>query len=779
MPHALTPLDLNNITLCAIDCVNPILALRALDISSSQCRFGEVIFLSDSAAQYQLPGCRMEVIPRLESRAAYSQFVLKELGAYLRTSHLLLIQWDGYVIHPEAWRQEFLDYDYIGAPWGFYQDKHRIGNGGFSLRSRRLFEALRDTEITDLDPEDEAIGRTYRLLLEERYAIRFPLEDVAGAFSFETTYPKGETFGFHGLFNMWMVIPAPELVEFVATLSAQSVGGQQFLRLGQNYLELGRREEAKLVLERRLEVLPNDPGTQRLLAQIASSQAKTGTRSVGRNDPCPCDSGKRYKQCCGALGQSNTVAASVTNPANKSTEALLRSAMARHQAGQLDQAEIIYRQVIDRNPKNTIAQQYLGVLKMQRGDPVGGEVMIREALAVQPDNPDFHNNLGLCLRMQGRLDAAIDAYRQALAINPEYAAAHNNLGLDLQAMGHCVDAVAHYEIAIRQQPQFAEAHWNLGLAYLLLGDMRRGWTEYEWRLRCQPFSSDGLTLDNVELWQGQALGGKTLLVRQEQGAGDTLQFLRFVPELVQRGAHVLLDVPHDLSSLAQSLKTGITIIDRRVPLARIDYTINLMSLPHRLGVTLDTLPARFPYLRPDENLVAQWQERLKSFPGQRIGLVWGGSPNHVNDHNRSCPLKTLQPLFQIPGLRWFSLQKGKSVEQLSSVPSGTLIDLSPDLKSYSDTAAALQAIDLLITVDTSVAHLAGALNRPVWVLLPYAPDWRWLLEKSASPWYPSMRLFRQKRIGDWDEVCAQLKTALVENVMKRQGQIRHRLDDAF
>lgn len=757
MSKVLTPLDLNDITLCAVDCANPILALRALDISSSQCRFGDIVFLSDSAAQYQLPGCRMEVIPRLGSRAAYSQFVLKELGRYFHTSHLLLVQWDGYVIHPETWRQEFLDYDYIGAPWGFYEDNHRIGNGGFSLRSRHLFDALQDPEIIDLDPEDEAIGRTYRPLLEEKYGIRFPPDELAGVFSFETTYPKGETFGFHGLFNMWMVIPPQELADFVATLSAHSVGGSQFLRLGQNYLEVGRREEAKRVLERRLEILPGDAEAQRLLTQITRPKV-AAARQVGRNDPCPCDSGKRYKQCCGALGQSGGTGNAVSDAA----EVLLRAAMTRHQAEQLFDAEALYRQVLDNDPKNAIARQYLGVLKMQRGDPAGGETMVREALAVQADNPDFHNNLGLCLRMQGRLDEAIDAYRQALSISPRYAAAHNNLGLDLQATGHCAEAVAHYEEAIRQQPQFAEAHWNLGLACLLLGDMARGWSEYEWRLRCQPFSGDGLTLDRVELWQGQSLGGKTLLVRREQGAGDTLQFLRFVPELVRRGARVLLDVTPDLAELTRSLDRQIEIVDRAAPLPPVDYYINLMSLPHRLHITRQTLPSQFPYLLPNPELVTRWKDRLKPFQGKKIGIVWGGNPAQANDRNRSCPLEKLQPLFQLPDLTWFSLQKGAPAEQLQKLPPDTLIDLGSQLNTFADTAAVLHAVDLLITVCTSVAHLAGAINRPAWVMLQYASDWRWLLDRDDSPWYPSVRLFRQKEIGDWDGVCAQLENALAE-----------------
>lgn len=753
--------DLSSVTLCAVDCANPLLALRALDLCARQCRFAEVLFLSDSVDRYQLAGCRIELIPRIGSRAEYSRFILKELGRYCRTEHLLLVQWDGYIINPDAWRPEFLEYDYIGAPWGWYQDGHRVGNGGFSLRSRRLLEALLDEAIVDLDPEDEAIGRRYRTLLESKHGIRFAPEEMASEFSFETTYPKGRPFGFHGLFNMWMVIPPQDLADFVATLGSGSVSGPQFLRLGQNYLELGRRQEAAIVLKRRMEVTPADAEAQRLLAlatqAVQQPSAGSGSRAPGRNEPCPCGSGKRYKQCCGSLGADRSPASPVQREPGNAEAGLLQAAMARHQAGRLDDAEALYRQTLQANPANAVAQQYLGVLAMQRGNPVQGEALIREALATRPDIPDFHNNLGLCLRLQNRLDEAVLAYRQAIALNPDYAVGHNNLGLDLQALGQVQEARKHFEQALALQPQFAEAHWNLGLACLALGDLARGWAEYEWRLRCQPFVNDGLVLAGVPAWQGQPLAGKTLLVRREQGAGDTLQFLRFVPELIRRGARVLVDVTPDLAELAGTVAPAVELVDRAAPLPPVDYYINLMSLPYRLGITLDNLPSTVPYLRPDAARVAAWQARLASFPGQRIGLVWAGNPKHKNDHNRSCPLAALQPLFGLPDVAWFSLQKGEHAKQLAGLPHGHITDLGAELNSFADTAAALQALDLLITVDTSVAHLAGALGRPAWVLLPYAPDWRWMLERDDSPWYPSLHLFRQRSAGDWVGVIERLR----------------------
>jgi tetratricopeptide (TPR) repeat protein len=718
-----------------------------------------MIFFSDSADQYQLDGCRMETIPRIGSRAEYSRFVLKELGRYCRTEYLLLVQWDGYIINADAWRPEFLEYDYIGAPWGWYQDAQRIGNGGFSLRSRRLLDALLDEGIVDLDPEDEAIGRRYRTLLESKYGIRFPPEEIAEAFSFETTYPKGRPFGFHGLFNMWMVLPQQELAEFISDLASSSVSSRQFLQLGKNYLELGRKEESAVVLKRRLEVVPEDAEAAKLLGSITSpiSPMPAG-RSPGRNDPCPCRSGKRYKQCCGAIADERPAATVPTVAENSGN--LLQNAMGHHQAGRLDAAEEIYHRVLANEPQNAIALQYLGVLSMQRGNPAHGEKLIRKALDIRADIPDFHNNLGLCLRLQDRLNEAQDCYRRAIAIRPDYAPAYNNLGLDLQACAQVDEAVTAYKNALRLQPQFAEAHWNLGLACLEQGDFAEGWAEYEWRFLCQPFAGDGLALDGVSHWQGEAIAGKTLLVRREQGAGDTIKFLRFVPPLIQAGAKVLLDVSPDLAELSQTLAPEVRLLDRSAPLPKVDFYVNLMSLPHRLGITLDKLPGRIPYLNPDPAKAALWRERLGAYSGKKVGIVWAGNPNQKNDRNRSFRLELLAPLFDLPGFSWFSLQKGAAAAQLAAFQGSVITDLDPELNSYADTAAALAEMDLIITVDTSVAHLAGALGKPAWVMLCYAPGWHWLHEREDSPWYSDMRLFRQEEAGDWGGVVRRMKAAL-------------------
>lgn len=476
--------------------------------------------------------------------------------------------------------------------------------------------------------------------------------------------------------------------------------------------------------------------------------------SISRNSPCSCGSGRRYKQCCGAM-------AGAPSP-KQTTAAVLQQALMQHQAGQLNAAENSYRRVLATEPENPIAIQYLGVLAMQKGDPRRGEDVIRQALAIRSDIPDFHNNLGLCLRLQGRLDEALACYRRALDIDADYVEAYNNMGLDLQGSGAVDQAIASFEAALRLRPQFAEAHWNLGLALLLIGDCARGWKEYEWRLRCQPFSADGLVLDKVEPWQGQPLDGKTLLVRREQGAGDSLQFLRFVPALVERGAKVLLDIQPELADLARSVSSDIALLQRGSNMSSVDYYVNLMSLPRWLEIDLHDLPVNIPYLRADPGKTVAWQRRFENRRGLRVGLVWRGNPQQKNDHLRSCPLERLSALFEVPGIDWYSLQKGEPSTQLAEIPSGRIYDLGPEFANFSDTAAAIQSLDLVITVCTSVAHLAGALGKTTWVMLSFAADWRWLQERDDSPWYPTLRLFRQSTPGDWEGVADRLRLALAQ-----------------
>jgi hypothetical protein len=294
---------LPGVTLACVDCVNHDLALAAIAQCTAKCEFDRVLFVTDRDPGIE--GIDVERVPTIASRDAYSRFVVKELRHVVRTPHVLLIQWDGFVVNPSAWSDEFLDFDYVGARWGWPTDGHTIGNGGFSLRSRKLLDALADPEIDDFAIEDTAICRRYRPLLESRYGIRFATEAVADRFAFEATYPTGIPFGFHGLFNFWLFFREADLEAFLSMATPAILGSPQCMQLAKNLAELNRTREALAMLRRIVGAHPHHREAASLLRSLehpaTATQAAAGPRTVGRNDPCPCGSGRRYKLCHGVL----------------------------------------------------------------------------------------------------------------------------------------------------------------------------------------------------------------------------------------------------------------------------------------------------------------------------------------------------------------------------------------------------------------------------------------------------------------------------------------------
>ena len=716
---------MKNITLCAIDTVNPLHALRALDLSRRRFAVAQTLFITAGDASYHLADCRIERVPAFASRADYSRFVVRDLLRYIDTSHVLLVQWDGYVLNADQWQDAFLDYDYIGAPWG-WEPEFRVGNGGFSLRSRRLLQALQDPRIDTFDPEDVVICRTHRPMLERDYGIEFAPEALAAAFSFEATYPQGKTFGFHGLFNMWGMLHPQELPDFVGQLDAGTVRSPQYLQLAKNYLDLARPQEARVVLARRQQVNPHDPALAPLLNRLASTAT--------------------------AAAPSATPSESSAPSASVDTVAVLRQAMQLHQQGQLYPASQLYQQVLREDPSNALALHYLGVLAMQGGQPGDGERLIRRALALRDDLPDLHNNLGLCLRQLDRNEEALACYEAALALKPDYVEAMNNYGLDLQILRRPAQAQQWFERALALRPDFAQAHWNLSLALLLQGDLHRGWQEYEWRLRCLPPTAIDTATRAIPRWQGEPLAGKTVLVREEQGAGDTVQFCRFVSRLAAAGARVIFQAQPSLHALLASLPGVVRVVSQWSGDDTADYQIPVVSLAHRFDLSLADLPGPMPYLSVDPALRAAWQHRLPSDGVLKVGLVWAGNPKQANDRNRSAPLASLAPLFEVAGVTWYSLQHGPAAAQLPP-PGVAWHALDAACPSFADTAAAILALDVVVSVCTSVIHLAGALGKPAILMLSYGGDWRWLQDRADSPWYPSITIVRQTEPGDWPGVA--------------------------
>ena len=426
-----------------------------------------------------------------------------------------------------------------------------------------------------------------------------------------------------------------------------------------------------------------------------------------------------------------------------------------------EQAIRCYHQALSLNPQDYRIHNNLGVALRHQGQLSGAIAAYHCALMLHPGFADAHYNLGNAWREQGDLPASIYHYQRALALQPS-AAAWNNLGNSLKDWGAVEPAIAAYEQAIALEPDHASAHHNRGYVRLLQGDLAAGFADYEWRWRVANFKA--MPEFGVPQWDGSPLDGKTILLHTEQGFGDAIQFCRYVPQVAALGGRVVVQCRAPLVRLLATVAGVAQVVERDRPLPPIDVHAPLMSLPHLLQTTLDTIPAQVPYLQaPPSHL------RLKTSDRPAVGLVWGGSPTHLNDAQRSLPVHHLRDLLDYP-LQLYSLQKGSRARHVTDL-GDTVVDLSNRLQDFADTAAAIAQLDVLITVDTAVAHLAGALGKPVWVLLSYAPDWRWMLARSDSPWYPSLRLFRQATAGDWAGVMGEVVRALeVDLGITRQRQ---------
>ncbi|HEY7491993.1 MAG TPA: tetratricopeptide repeat protein [Candidatus Tectomicrobia bacterium] len=386
-----------------------------------------------------------------------------------------------------------------------------------------------------------------------------------------------------------------------------------------------------------------------------------------------------------------------------------------------------------------------------------------QCVALDPAFPHARYHLGVALGDAEQYDEAVTWLQQVLAAEPEQAEAYNSLGYCYSRLGQPAPAVAAFEQAIALQPHYAQAHTNLGLAMLQLGDYARGFAEYEWRGQTGQFLPFQCPHPQ---WDGRPIPDKTLLIHTEQGAGDAIQFARYLPLAAQRCGQLLLVCPPDLIPLLATLP-GITQIRDAgaLTVAEFDTHLPLLSLPRVFGTTRATIPAVVPYfdvaaLRRRKDLMALPQ--LESLARPKVGLVWAGSPTYKHDRQRSCALQDFAPVLQTPGIAWYSLQTGDRSQELMQLPPDLRVqDLAPSLHDFGDTALLLDQLDLVLTVDTAVAHLAGALGKPVWVLLPAVPDWRWGLEGEQKPWYPTMRLFQQRRAGDWAAVMQRVAKILV------------------
>jgi len=491
-------------------------------------------------------------------------------------------------------------------------------------------------------------------------------------------------------------------------------------------------------------------------------------------------------------------------------EALVNLGCALGELGRHAEAEVGYRRALQLNPDVAEIHHNLGNALRDQGRPAEAIECYHAALALRPDYAKAEINLGVALVTLGQVDEAVVRLRRGVALEPGVAEAHSSLGAALSAQGNIDEALDAYDTAIRLKPDYPDAHWNRSLNWLLLGDFERGWPAYEWRWRCK--RTGPAPNFSQPRWDGSPLNGRTILLCSEQGLGDTLQFVRYAPLVQALGGNVVLRCQRSLVPILASL-TGVSrLIAEGDPLPDFDLYAPLMSLPAILGTTLATVPANVPYLAAEPERVAHWGEVLRRtefiptshggtefIPSSlvtssgtangmnsvlrttngmnsvlRVGIVWQGSILHPWDQHRSCKLAHFEPLTRIQGVRLVSLQKGPGTEQLQELSDNTgftvdyLSGAVDESGAFLDTAAIMANLDLVVTVDTAAAHLAGALGKPCWLALAYTPDYRWLLGRDDSPWYPSMRLFRQPAVGDWDGLFERIAIELAA-VIDRGG----------
>jgi tetratricopeptide (TPR) repeat protein len=464
--------------------------------------------------------------------------------------------------------------------------------------------------------------------------------------------------------------------------------------------------------------------------------------------------------------------------------------------GQLDEAIASYQQALRLRPDFAEAHHHVGVLLRQQKRFTEAEASIRAAVRLRPDLPELHdllaetlldqkrpaeaeascraalqlrpemteahNNLGRALLEQDRLTEAMACFERALQLLPDFAQAHNNRAVALWQLERFEEAFAGNARALQLQPDFADPHANTGMLWLLLGDFEKGWPEYEWRWQRPDCPSRSFTQPR---WDGSSLAGRTILLYAEQGLGDTIQFARYPRLLKEQGGTVIVECQRALLPLLARCLGIDRLVSRGEPLPPHDVRAPLLSVPYHLGTRLDTIPASVPYLEADPALVERWRQQLAALPGFKIGINWQGNPQFRLDRQRSFPLEEFAPLAAVRGVQLVSLQHGPAAEQLRAVAGRWPITdlggrLDEEAGPFMDRAAVMKGLDLVVTSDTSIAHLAGALGVPVWVALGKVPYWCYLMEREDCPWYPTMRLFRQEQRGDWASVFRRIALAV-------------------
>jgi Flp pilus assembly protein TadD len=430
--------------------------------------------------------------------------------------------------------------------------------------------------------------------------------------------------------------------------------------------------------------------------------------------------------------------------------------------GRLDDAAACFSRALQSAPDHVDAHNNLGYVLQAQGRQREAIPYFHKALELNADYLPAYINLGSSLESIGQAAEAVCVLRHAARLQNDSAEVYNNLGVALYSLGQVDEAMASYQRVLELSPEHPRARLNRALALLLRGDFAVGWHEFEWR---KPHKRDAAETPKQPRWTGEPLEGRTILLESEEGYGDTLQFVRYAELLKGRGATVFVHCPAATSELLASCRGVDRVLIAGEPMPHVDYWAPMMSLGGIVGTSLDNIPANVPYLRSDAEAVERWRAELSSHEGFKVGIAWQGNPTHKSDFYRSIPLSQFAPIAAVPGIHLYSLQVGPGREQLADwIDRWPITDLADRLGDFHNTAAAVSNLDLVITCDSAPAHLAGALGVPVWLALAITPDWRWLLGRSDSPWYPTARLFRQQQPGDWENVFRAIGQELMKAV---------------
>ncbi len=634
------------------------------------------------------------------------------------------------------------------------------------FESGRLTAAeARCRQALEADPQHAGALHLLGLICAQTDRIDLAIEFIAGAIRNDQTNP--DYFADLGTQLMRRERLDEALKSYDLALKLKPDSADVWARLGDLLQKQKRSQEALLTYDHALTL---DPGH-------AGAASSAGLLLFGEG---------RFEEALARLELSDTI-----RPGR--TETLYHKALCLTRLGRLEQAAASYRKQLEIDANNYEAQNNLGVALIDLGRSEQAVPHFRKAIEIRPDvvaafsnlaiallelkrfdevvatldfaialSPDLaelHNNRGNALKGLERIEEALAGYDRAIALKPDYALAHNNRGICLDDLMRCEEALSSFRTALALQPDYGDAHWNVAVNRLRAGDFKTGWVEHEWRWKAASLRLKARPFDQPLWLGGEPIGGKLLLLHNDQGLGDAIQFCRYIPHLAARGARVILEVDKPLKDLLPGVAGISQCVVKGEPLPDFELHCPLSSLPLAFGTTLETIPSTTPYLSVGEN-ARDWTAWLGATRLPRVGLVWSGNPDHKNDHNRSIPLKTLLPLLDVEA-RFVSLQKNaRPGDQVVLGERRDILDAGPELLSFADTAALIAELDLVISVDTSVAHLAGSLGKPVWILLPYLPDWRWLLERTHSPWYPTARLFRQTETRQWNQVVGQARDAL-------------------